>query len=135
MYIKNKQTNHFCSCFMLIQFVILLFISNRLTTLTNGSSQAKYGFALQWGMLKSRIYQLRLAQHDVKYGRIPPIKYFYWDRSMIGDYIFALWYCSQYLRFLNNNSKPKNYVILGITCKVAYRQLKWLFTKANLVAV
>jgi len=43
-------------------------------------------------MLKSRIYQLRLAQHDAKHGRLPPIKNFFWDRSMIGDYIFALWY-------------------------------------------
>lgn len=42
-------------------------------------------------MLKSRIYQLRLAQHDAKHGRIPSRRFFYWDRSMIGDYTFALW--------------------------------------------
>jgi hypothetical protein len=52
--------------------------------------QKRYGFALQWGMLKSRIFQLRLAQHDTKYGRVPHCSYFYWDRSMIGDYTFAL---------------------------------------------
>lgn len=55
------------------------------------SDTKRYGFALQWGMLKSRIYQLRLAQHDAMHGRIPARKYFYWDRSMIGDYTFALW--------------------------------------------
>jgi len=49
-----------------------------------------YGFAFQWGMLKTRQYQLRLAQHDTKYGRIPPRQFYFWDRSMIGDYIFAL---------------------------------------------
>jgi deoxyadenosine/deoxycytidine kinase len=54
------------------------------------SDPKRYGFALQWGMLKSRIYQLRLAQHDARHGRVPPKSYFYWDRSMIGDYIFAL---------------------------------------------
>src|SRR5690606_26856185 len=51
----------------------------------------KYGFALQWGMLKSRIYQLKLAQHDTKHGRWPYREMYFWDRSMIGDYIFALW--------------------------------------------
>jgi deoxyadenosine/deoxycytidine kinase len=55
------------------------------------SDTKRYGFALQWGMLKSRIYQLRLAQHDAQHGRVPTRKYFYWDRSMIGDYTFALW--------------------------------------------
>jgi len=49
-----------------------------------------YGFAYQWGMLKTRQFQLRLAQHDTKYGRIPPRQFYFWDRSMIGDYIFAL---------------------------------------------
>jgi hypothetical protein len=43
-------------------------------------------------MLKSRLYQLKLAQHDLKYGRKPPKRFFFWDRSMIGDYVFALWY-------------------------------------------
>lgn len=55
------------------------------------SNPSKYGFAFQWGMLKSRLYQLKLAQHDVKHGRKPPKSFFFWDRSMIGDYIFALW--------------------------------------------
>lgn len=51
----------------------------------------KYGFCLQWGMLKSRIYQMRLAQHDKRFGRWPFREMYFWDRSMIGDYIFALW--------------------------------------------
>jgi deoxyadenosine/deoxycytidine kinase len=51
----------------------------------------RYGFALQWGMLKSRIYQLRLAQHDTRHGRWPHRDLLFWDRSMIGDYTFALW--------------------------------------------
>lgn len=53
---------------------------------------SKYGFAFQWGMLKTRIYQLKLAQHDQLTTTKPPNKFFVWDRSMIGDYIFALWY-------------------------------------------
>ena len=52
---------------------------------------SKYGFAFQWGMLKTRIYQLKLAQHDQLTSTNPPNKFFVWDRSMIGDYIFALW--------------------------------------------
>lgn len=55
------------------------------------SDPKRYGFALQWGMLKSRIYQLRLAQHDTKHGRWPHRELLFWDRSMIGDYTFALW--------------------------------------------
>jgi len=54
------------------------------------SDPKTYGFAFQWGMLKTRQYQLSLAQHDTKYGRLPPRQFFFWDRSMIGDYIFAL---------------------------------------------
>lgn len=54
------------------------------------SDPKKYGFSLQWGMLKSRIYQLRLAQHDTKHHRIPKRDLYLWDRSMIGDYTFAL---------------------------------------------
>lgn len=42
-------------------------------------------------MLKTRRYQLALAQQDVKHGRIPPKQFYFWDRSMVGDYIFALW--------------------------------------------
>jgi len=53
------------------------------------NNPAKYGFALQWGMLKTRIYRLRLAKMDK--GRVPPKEHYFWDRSMIGDYIFALW--------------------------------------------
>ena len=55
------------------------------------SDTKRYGFALQWGMLKSRIYQLRLAQHDTRHGRWPHRELLFWDRSMIGDYTFALW--------------------------------------------
>jgi len=55
------------------------------------SNPAKYGFAYQWGMLKTRRFQLSLAQHDSKHGRIPPKQFYFWDRSMVGDYIFALW--------------------------------------------
>jgi deoxyadenosine/deoxycytidine kinase len=55
------------------------------------SDPKRYGFALQWGMLKSRIYQLRLAQHDTRHGRWPHRDLLFWDRSMIGDYTFALW--------------------------------------------
>jgi deoxyadenosine/deoxycytidine kinase len=51
----------------------------------------KYGFAFQWGMLKTRIYQLFLAQHDAETSRVPRDKFYIWDRSMIGDYIFAFW--------------------------------------------
>jgi hypothetical protein len=49
-------------------------------------------------MLKTRIYQLQLAQRDIKFGRKQKPKslaYYYWDRSMIGDYIFALWYVAR----------------------------------------
>lgn len=42
-------------------------------------------------MLKTRRFQLALAQHDSKHGRIPPKQFYFWDRSMVGDYIFALW--------------------------------------------
>jgi len=54
---------------------------------------AKYGFAYQWGMLKTRRFQHSLALRDSKYGRDPnkPKDYYFWDRSMVGDYIFALW--------------------------------------------
>lgn len=52
---------------------------------------AKYGFAMQWGMLKSRLYQAKLANQDAKHGRLVPKKVMFWDRSVVGDYIFALW--------------------------------------------
>jgi len=55
------------------------------------SDPKAYGFAFQWGMLKTRQYQLALAQHDTKFGRLPPRQFYFWDRSLIGDYIFALW--------------------------------------------
>ncbi len=42
-------------------------------------------------MLKSRIYQLQLAKHNKKNPESPPKLYYFWDRSMLGDYIFALW--------------------------------------------
>lgn len=63
------------------------------------SNPDKYGFTLQWGMLKSRLYQLKLAQ---LYGSIRSsggerkqlakrTNMTFWDRSMVGDHIFALW--------------------------------------------
>lgn len=56
------------------------------------NNPSKYGFALQWGMLKTRKYQLALAQHDAKTRPFyKDRRLFVWDRSMIGDYIFALW--------------------------------------------
>eukprot|EP01114_Cavostelium_apophysatum_P024220 TRINITY_DN941_c0_g1_i2.p1 TRINITY_DN941_c0_g1~~TRINITY_DN941_c0_g1_i2.p1 ORF type:complete len:455 (+),score=146.94 TRINITY_DN941_c0_g1_i2:428-1792(+) len=55
------------------------------------SDPKKYGFAFQWGMLKSRIYQLQLAQHHAKNPENPPKQFYFWDRSMLGDYMFALW--------------------------------------------
>lgn len=55
------------------------------------SNPQKYGFALQWGMLKTRLYQLNLAKHDAHHLRIPQRDMYLWDRSMMGDYIFALW--------------------------------------------
>lgn len=55
------------------------------------SNPRQYAFAYQWGMLKTRQYQLQLAQQDSKYGRIPAKQFYVWDRSMVGDYIFALW--------------------------------------------
>jgi len=42
-------------------------------------------------MLKTRKYQLTLAQQDILFGRIPAKQFYLWDRSMIGDYVFALW--------------------------------------------
>lgn len=42
-------------------------------------------------MLKTRRFQLSNAQQDLKFGRIPPKQFYFWDRSLIGDYIFALW--------------------------------------------
>lgn len=42
-------------------------------------------------MLKTRKFQLSLAQQDLKHGRVPPKQFYFWDRSMVGDYVFALW--------------------------------------------
>jgi len=52
------------------------------------SDTEKYGFAFQWGMLKTRIFQLKMAQYDKSYD---DGKFRMWDRSMMGDYVFALW--------------------------------------------
>lgn len=80
---------------------------------------SKYGWAMQWGMLMSRLYQMRLAERrrvvagvqehlarlseqpgdaggamvSRRYSRRPPT--LLWDRSMLGDGIFAL---ANYLR-------------------------------------
>lgn len=51
----------------------------------------KYGFTFQYGQLKTRKYQLALAQHVKSTSRAPPHALNLWDRSMVGDYIFALW--------------------------------------------
>ena len=48
----------------------------------------KYGWAFQWGMLQTRLYQFKLAQYDKTYSTSGLS---IWDRSMLGDYIFALW--------------------------------------------
>ena len=51
------------------------------------SDRPKYAFAFQWGVLQTRKYQLQLAL------RLPPLqpeKIHTWDRSMVGDYMFAL---------------------------------------------
>ena len=45
----------------------------------------KYGFAMQWAALLQRIYQSRLLM------QLPDTAYVVWDRSMLGDYAFALW--------------------------------------------
>lgn len=42
-------------------------------------------------MLKTRKFQLKLAQKDLKHGRVPPKQFYFWDRSMVGDYMFCLW--------------------------------------------
>jgi len=47
-----------------------------------------YGWAFQWGMLKTRQYQFALAKLDKT---MASEKVCLWDRTMIGDYIFALW--------------------------------------------
>lgn len=54
------------------------------------SNPQKYAFSLQWGMLKTRVFQLRMAQHDTQHGRWPYRSLYFWDRSMVGDYTFAL---------------------------------------------
>lgn len=47
----------------------------------------KYAFTLQWGMLKSRIYQFNLFQLKRKFD--PDLIYLN-DRSVLGDYVFAI---------------------------------------------
>lgn len=49
------------------------------------SEPEKYAWALQWGQLKLRLYQLELAKRDAGSSAVS-----IWDRSMIGDYIFCL---------------------------------------------
>jgi len=57
------------------------------------SSPPRYAYAMQWGMLLTRLYQMKLAQLHRE--RLPIRKIFIWDRSTLGDYIFALY---NYLR-------------------------------------
>jgi len=52
---------------------------------------AKYGWALQWGQLQLRLHQLELVKRDKSIMRKPPMQLGMWDRSLIGDYCFALW--------------------------------------------
>lgn len=48
----------------------------------------RYSFTFQWGMLQFRLYQERLSKlHRLTSHR----HYFFWDRSLFGDYIFAFW--------------------------------------------
>lgn len=55
---------------------------------------AKYGFAMQWAALQQRIYQSKLLAYQKREvdengkDKCPAIL---WDRSMLGDYAFALW--------------------------------------------
>jgi deoxyadenosine/deoxycytidine kinase len=55
----------------------------------------KYGFALQLVMLKTRQYQLKLCERDAEFGRRAVngsgVDMVFWDRSMFGDHIFAMW--------------------------------------------
>jgi len=55
------------------------------------SDPKKYGFAFQWGMLKTRQYQLQMAHFHANYSESNAKKFYFWDRSMLGDYMFALW--------------------------------------------
>lgn len=49
----------------------------------------KYGFAMQWAALLQRIYQSKLLQ--LGKGQCDAATTCVWDRSMLGDYAFALW--------------------------------------------
>lgn len=60
------------------------------------SNPVKYGFAMQWAALQHRIYQSRLLDYSKKLSAATttpgqPGKDHVWDRSMLGDYAFALW--------------------------------------------
>lgn len=65
------------------------------------NNPSKYGWAMQWGMLKTRLFQWELAKH-VRFCKptntdTPPLlnntgyNMRFWDRSVLGDYAFALW--------------------------------------------
>lgn len=72
------------------------------------SNPSKYGFAMQWAALQQRIYQSKLLKYcppplvsdeDTQTSHYLPHRKNYcksasdcvWDRSMLGDYAFALW--------------------------------------------
>lgn len=52
------------------------------------SDTKRYGFAFQYGMLKSRLYQWQLA-HQLRQQKSSAPQWHLWDRSMLGDFIFA----------------------------------------------
>ena len=67
------------------------------------SDPVKYGFAMQWSALQQRIYQSKLLEYSKNFTTTekyreweitrsnPPKEAYVWDRSMLGDYAFALW--------------------------------------------
>jgi len=53
------------------------------------SNPGKYGFAMQWAALQQRIYQSKLL--TIAKDNCGTSSDCLWDRSMLGDYAFALW--------------------------------------------
>ncbi len=64
-------------------------------------------------MLSTRMNQLRFALYDIKRNKNSdqskknPPELFLWDRSMIGDYIFAFWFVV-YIYVKTDKKKKKN---------------------------
>ncbi len=63
----------------------------------------QYGFAFQMRMICSRIFQWRLAMLQAESGSA---RLSLWDRSMLGDYMFATW---NYLQGSISNAEMKAY--------------------------